>query len=458
MAPLRVVIAGGGIAAVEAVLALDDLAGDRARVELVAPEQRFVCRPHLVAEPFSLGSAVRIELSRLAGQHHAHSRRDALATVDPSAHAIRTRGGARLEYDALLIAIGARPVTAVDGALTFGDRPGREAFRVLLGELEGAERARVVFAVPAQARWSLPAYELALLSAAHLRARGVAGIEISLATHEPRPLELLGESAPEVVGELLAEAGIDLRLGSAPRRFEAGRLELQDGEMPADHVISLPALEVPGIDGIPQRAGGFIPTDGRLNVEGLTDVWAAGDATRFPIKQGGLAAQQADIAAQAIAVRAGAKTPISTFRPVLRAALLTGALPRYFRSALFAGYEEAASVSALWSPPTKLAGRYLGPYLSTMTHAGLGDEGAFVALEAPTSDDLAAEDQHQHLELEFALAAADADARVGNYAGALAWLRLVEELALVLPPAYRERREAWQRRRQHRQAGRDPAQ
>ena len=459
MAPLRVVIAGGGIAAVEAVLALDDLAGDRARVELIAPEQRFVCRPHLVAEPFSLGSAVRIELNRLAGQHHSHNRRDALATVDPSAHAIRTRGGARLEYDALMIAIGARPVTAVDGALTFGDRPGREAFRVLLGELEGAERARVVFAVPAQARWSLPAYELALLSAAHLRARGVAGIEISLATHEPRPLELLGESAPEVVGELLAEAGIDLRLGSAPRRFEAGRLELQDGgEMPADHVIALPALEVPGIDGIPQRAGGFIPTDGRLNVEGLTDVWAVGDATRFPIKQGGLAAQQADIAAEAIAVRAGAKTPISTFRPVLRAALLTGALPRYFRSALFAGYEEAASVSALWSPPTKLAGRYLGPYLSTMTHAGLGNEGAFVALEAPTSDDLAAEDQHQHLELEFALAAADADARVGNYAGALGWLRLVEELALVLPPAYRERREAWQRRQQHRQAGRDPAQ
>ena len=81
----------------------------------------------------------------------------------------------------------------------------------LLGELEAASRGRLVFAVPSEVRWSLPAYELALLSAAHLRARGVSGIEISLATHEPRPLELLGESAPEVVGELLAEAGIELR-------------------------------------------------------------------------------------------------------------------------------------------------------------------------------------------------------------------------------------------------------
>ena len=447
MGALRVLIAGGGIAAAEALLALDDLAGERVRVELIAPGNRFVYRPHLVAEPFSLGAAARIELSRLADQHHAHSRRDSLASVDPGSRSIRTTGGATLEYDALLIATGARPVTAVDGALTFGGRPGRQGFRALLGELEAAARGRLVFAVPTEVRWSLPAYELALLTAAHLGARGVTGIEILLATHEARPLELLGESAPEVVGELLTEAGIELRTESAPLRFEAGRLELRGGgDLASDHVVALPALEVPEIDGIPQRTGGFIPTDVRLNVEGLTDVWAAGDATWFPIKQGGLAAQQADVAAETIAARAGGPVASSTFRPVLRAALLTGALPRYFRSALFAGYADVTSPGALWSPPTKLAGRYLGPFLSAAAHLGHG-EGEFVDLEPPAAAELVADPNQQRYELDFALAAADADAGQGDYEGALDWLHLVEELALVLPPEYLERRDLWRRKR-----------
>lgn len=224
---LRVLIAGGGIAAAEAVLALDDLAGERVRVELIAPGERFVYRPDLVAEPFSLGPAARIDLGRLAGQHRARSTRDALVSVDPGTHSIRTGSGATLDYEALLIATGARPVAAVEGALTFGDRLEREAFRHLLDELEADTRARLVFAVPSEAHWSLPAYELALLTAAHLRARGVSGVEISLATHEPRPLELLGETAPEVVSELLTEAGIELRAEAAPLRFEHQRLELQ---------------------------------------------------------------------------------------------------------------------------------------------------------------------------------------------------------------------------------------
>ena len=447
MGRLRVLIAGGGIAAVEALLALDDFAGGRVEVELIAPEPDFVYRPYLVAEPFSLGPAPRIELSRIAAEHGARTTTDSLASVDPGSHLITTGRGLELDYGALLIATGASPVAVVGGALSFGDRVGRQAFAATLGRLERAERGRLVVAVPAEVRWSLPAYELALLSAAHLRARGLSGIEISLATHERRPLELLGERAPEVVGDLLAAAGIELLTESTPLRFESSRLALRGGaDLAADAVVALPALEVPRIDGIPQRAGGFIPADGRLNVEGLTDVWAAGDATWFPIKQGGLAAQQADVAAGAIAARAGAPVPIETFRPVLRAALLTGALPRYFRSALFAGFDETLSPAALWSPPTKLAGRYLSPYLSARKHSGSGD-GPLADLDPPEGPALADEREHQRYELDFALAAADADAGKGDFVGALSWLDLVEELALVLPPAYLERRDRWRRHR-----------
>jgi hypothetical protein len=43
--PFRVVIAGGGVAALEAALALRELTGERVRTTLLSPEPEFVYRP-----------------------------------------------------------------------------------------------------------------------------------------------------------------------------------------------------------------------------------------------------------------------------------------------------------------------------------------------------------------------------------------------------------------------------
>ena len=63
-------------------------------------------------------------------------------------------------------------------------------------------------------------------------------------------------------------------------------------------MIALPSLSGQRIDGVPQTRDGFVPVDRHGRVDGLPDVYAAGDITRFPVKQGGLAAQQADAAAE----------------------------------------------------------------------------------------------------------------------------------------------------------------
>ena len=265
-----------------------------------------------------------------------------------------------------------------------------------------------------------------------------------MATHERRPLELLGDSAPEIVGDLLAQAGIELRAQGAPVRFDPPVLELADGaRMDADHVVALPALEIPQIDGIPQRSRGFIPTDVRLNVEGLTTVWAAGDVTWFPVKQGGLAAQQADVAAESIAARAGPRSRSrasgrSCARRCSPVSCPATSAPRC-SPASTPRQPNSAVVAAL-----KLAGRYLAPYLSAAAHPGRG-RGELADLEPPRSSELEAARGRARYELDFALAAADADARKGDYAGALDWLGVIEEMALVLPPAYLERRQAWRR-------------
>ena len=119
--------------------------------------------------------------------------------------------------------------------------------------------------------------------------------------------------------------------------------------------------------GLPHDGEGFIPVDTHARIQHLDDAYAAGDATTCPIKQGGVAAQQADAAAETIAAELGAELEPQPFRPVLRGLLLTGATPRYMRAEVAGGRGDhwPVSESALWWPPDKIAGRYLAPYLAT---------------------------------------------------------------------------------------------
>ena len=117
--------------------------------------------------------------------------------------------------------------------------------------------------------------------------------------------------------------------------MHAHALELKTGEhVTADAVVALPELEGPHILGLPMNERGFVPVNLHGRVVGAPGVFAAGDATAFPIKQGGLATQQADAAAEAIAVDLGLRQVAEPFRPVLRGLLLTGGAPLYLRAEL----------------------------------------------------------------------------------------------------------------------------
>jgi CBS domain-containing protein len=232
--------------------------------------------------------------------------------------------------------------------------------------LERREATQVAFAVPWGAAWALPVYELALMTAAYVRARDVDGVGLSVVTPEPEPLELFGRPASAAVRELLDDAGIEFVGGVSPLALEHDGLRLVSGEVvPADRVVALPRLRGQRIDGLPQTVEGFVPIDDHCAVVGADAVFAAGDVTSFPIKQGGIAAQQAVAAAEAIAVLAGATLVPHPFRPVLRGLLLTGAEPRYLRRDLSGGAEpDWASSAPIWWPPSKIVGRRLGPFLA----------------------------------------------------------------------------------------------
>jgi sulfide:quinone oxidoreductase len=365
--PLRVLIAGGGVAALECALALRHLAEERVDIELLAPETHFWYRPLAVVEPFGAAQLHGLELAQLAEACGARFTLGALASVDPQAHVARTVVGAEVDYDTLMIAAGAKPVEAIPGALTFRGPADTDAFSAVLAELEDGLPHTLVFALPGAVSWPLPLYELALQTAAHLRRRGRMGIELAIVTHEESPLALFGARASEVVGSMLRESGVAFHPGRYVVEAGNGALSvIPPGEIPADRVVALPRLVGNVIAGIPHDGDGFIPTDSYGRVSGLDDVFAAGDTTTFPIKQGGLAAQQADAAAQVIAADAGAPATPEPFRPVLRGLIMTGHSPAFIRTELTggAGDTSVANAEPLWWPPGKIVGRYLAPFLA----------------------------------------------------------------------------------------------
>ena len=371
----RVLIAGGGVAALEAALALRELGEGRVSVEMLAPEPEFWYRPLAVAEPFDLGEVRHFDLSELAAAAGANFLPGALAGVDVGGRVVRTSAGGAVPYDILVVACGADPALAVPGALTFRGPADTQRIRGLLDEIVAGQVARVAFAVPWGAVWSLPLYELALMTAAYIDERGLGHVELTIVTPEDEPLQLFGRAGSEAVRQLLERRGIVLHTGSWPVEFVEGELRLfPEEKVASDRVVALPRLRGPRIDGLPQTVDGFLAVDAHGRVHGLTDVFAAGDITNFPVKQGGIAAQQADAAAEMIAADAGADLTPQPFRPVLRGLLLTGRQPRYLRHELTggAGDVSVASPEPLWWPPAKVVGRYLAPFL-----------GAYAGVESP---------------------------------------------------------------------------
>ena len=440
----RVVIVGGGVAALEGLLALRELAADRVDIALVAPVDEFLYRPLSVGEPFGLTAPRRFSLWEIARDQDASFHRTRLESIDADRRSIRTAADTELAYDALLIAIGARPAEGVPGALTFGGSSDVPQLREVLDETESGVVHRIAFTMSDETWWPLPAYELALLTSAHMERQAVANVSVEVVTPESRPLGLFGSEGSDRVSRLLERAGISVHTGAVPERFEGGCLRVRDGAgLEFDRVIALPIATVPHIAGLPEQGPrGLIPTDRHARVEGLSRVYAAGDATWFPIKQGGLAAQQADSAASAIAALAGAPVTPQSFRPVLRGVLLTGSGPHYLRSDRRGGSVPDTSRSVLWWPPSKVAGRLLSPYL----FARLGYQGH----GAPELTDLepAQEDADDATEVnadvrEMALTSAEIDASAHRYSRALRWLEVVEDLELSLPPEYERKRAAW---------------
>jgi sulfide:quinone oxidoreductase len=363
---LRVVIVGGGVAALEAALALADLAGERTDVTVIAPNTEFVYRPMVVREPFAYARAQRYPLAPIVSDAGATLLHGELAWIDRAQHTLHTEADEEIGYDALILALGARVAKRYEHALLIDDRDLDETMHGLIQDVEGGYIHKLAFVAPGRMAWPLPLYELALMTAGRAYDMGVE-LQTTIVTPEDSPLAIFGTTASNAVAALLTGANITT-INSGYVEVPSSRevvVNPGDRHLQVDRVISLPELYGPAIRGIPLGEHGFIHVDPYCRVANVERIYAAGDVTDFPIKQGGIGAQQADTVAASIAALAGAAVIPERFNPVIHGTLVTNDKPQYLTAQITGGHGFSSEISDTPAspPPNKITAKYLAPYL-----------------------------------------------------------------------------------------------
>ena len=390
---MRVLVAGGGIAALEVLAGLRTLASDRVQATLLCPERSFSYRPLSMAIPFRFREERTRELQDLAGGLGAVFVRDGLAQVDEARGRVLTSNGDFLPYDVLVLAVGARLAVPRRALMWRRGREGTAELARLLHELEDGTVPSAAFVVPPRAAWPVDAYELALVASLAAR-RSSSRAQVSIVTAEAAPLEAFGPAAGDAVGIELERAQIQLITGveaTIPDEHEeAGRdafssavarlsnrvkdKERRDGlvlrlggrrSMRVDRALFLPAVRGPGVGGTAHDHSGFARVDEHARVLGQDGVYAVGDATALSLKHSSLASRQGTAAAEAIAAAAGAKVHPEPWSPTLYGFLT---LPPHFPSATGRPWlDDGEPVThCVWWPPGHVAGRHLAPYLASV--------------------------------------------------------------------------------------------
>ena len=213
--------------------------------------------------------------------------RATLAEVDPAGHRALLDDGSALAYDALLVAIGARMEPAFSHAITFGADGAAAELSGLLADLEDGYARRVAFVLPSSTAWSLPLYELALMTARDLWSAGADEAEVAIVTPEARPLEAFGGEASAMVAELLAQQRIEF-IGSVTPEVRRDAVLAGERRLEVDRTVALPALVGPQMAGLPEAPPtASCQSTSTARVRGITDVYAVGDGTDYRSSRAG---------------------------------------------------------------------------------------------------------------------------------------------------------------------------
>lgn len=366
---VKILIAGSGPGALEATLALSQSEHLTADISLISPQIEFVYRPNIVMEPFGVVNIARYSVGEIIRHPGVQQWQGVIERVDPAAGKAWSPEGDEFEFDAMIVATGTTPRADLPApAITVGTPGSMDELKRVVAEIDAGEIRNVVFTKPASASYGLPMYELALMAADRVLKQSEQQIAVAVVTPESAPLEIFGAENSLQVAHLCSELGVLVRTSNSVAAFDGSTLTLAGGEEVAvDRLVALPLLEPVVPEGVPAGPNGFVEVDEHQLVAGTENIYAVGDITDFPLKQGGLASEAADAAAEAIEARHGSRESATAFSGETAGILLTTQTRLMMRARIGEDGSQSLPVEQPTGPVQKIASRLLAQRLEELT-------------------------------------------------------------------------------------------
>lgn len=326
----RVLVLGGGFAALETAFLLRMRMRDEVDLTIASDNDSFVFRPNSIYIPFGADpDSLLVALDKPLKHRDIAFQLGQVAEVDPDARRVAFRDNSELSYDKLVIATGA--ATAAEEVPGLSEHAAtiwtaetmldvRERFNRVRDRARAGQRQRVLFLVPPNNKCSGPLYEIVFMLETWLRREHARDhVEISWSTYEQTFIQAFGPRLHEVVTGEFSDRGIDGHTNEPVSEVTADEVRYSDGSSRGyDELIAFPPYTAAmSYAALPSDDRGFIATESATRqVVGHPDIYAPGDAGDFPIKQAFLAFLQADAVAEHIGSEVSGKEFAGEFDPV----------------------------------------------------------------------------------------------------------------------------------------------
>jgi NADH dehydrogenase FAD-containing subunit len=406
----RIVVVGGGFGGLESAFYLRMKLQDRAHITLVSDQDYFLFKPNTIYIPFGLPvEKLKIRLEKPTRRRHIDFVQTHVREIDPVAQTV-LGDRAKLPYDFLVVATGAgmRP-QEIPGLAEYAETiwtPAdmlrlRGAYSTLLAGAKEGKRRQVLFLVPPNNKCAGPLYEMVFMLDTWLkRQQAREMVDIAWSTFEAGYIQAFGPRLDEAVTKEFEERSISGFKSYVVEKVEQGRVTYRNGQsLPYDLLISFPPyVASTPFPPLPSDDRGFIATDpASRQVVGHPEIYAAGDAGDFPVKQAFLAFLQADAVAAHLSAQVLGTAPELDFEPNSMCVMeqfdkatfaqvplrVTGIPERPVEVRPDADGAYRVGSSLLWRPGKKLLGVYL-PWrfnAGNPFHAGLPWKGMEMGLK-----------------------------------------------------------------------------
>lgn len=326
----RIIVLGGGFGGLEAAFYLRMRLHERVDITLISDREYFLFKPNTIYIPFGLDpEQLKVHLEKptrrkdiLFVQHRA-------LEIDTAAQQVITADGTRYSYDYLVVATGAsmRP-SEIPGLTEHAQTIWtpqemlklRDSLQTLRTQALTGQNLRVLFMVPPNNKCAGPLYEMVFMLDTWLRQQGIRKqVDVTWSTYENSYIQAFGPRLNEVAEAEFAHRDIEHHAGYVVQDVQRRTVNYQNGaSLDFDLLISFPPYVAATVfDGLPADDRGFIAaTPQTRQVVGYPNVYVAGDAGDFPVKQAFLAFLQADAIAEHLSAQVLGGEPEFMFEPV----------------------------------------------------------------------------------------------------------------------------------------------